>query len=92
MIITGQAEKIIKFRKSQKKNVRKPRRPARLDGQMTPLEYSNSALTKAQRNESVSAKEIANEAFPKGGSKEMQQLIKGYEENLEKLRLMLRGQ
>jgi len=178
MIITGQAEKIIKFRKYQKKNVRKPRKPARLDGQMTPSEYSKSALTKAQRNEaarsakkkldeerkklksditstekairkfgssnemaefesirslledreflyrtisitiaqagissrvlnaenidkfsntlsvyeSVATKGMANEAFPRSGSKEMRQLIRGYGENLEKLRLMLRGQ
>ena len=178
MVIAGQAEKIIKFRKNQKKNVKKPKRLARLDGQMTPSEYSKSALTKVQRNEaarsvkkkldeeqkklrseitstekaikkfgssdemaefesikslledreflyrttsitiaqagiasrvlnqenmdklgnvlsvyeSVAAKAMENGAFVHSGSKEMQQLIRGYGENLEKLRLMLRGQ
>jgi len=178
MVIAGQAEKIIKFRKNHKKNVKKPKRLARLDGQMTPSEYSKSALTKVQRNEaarsvkkkldeeqkklrseitstekaikkfgssdemaefesikslledreflyrttsitiaqagiasrvlnqenmdklgnalsvyeSVAAKAMENEAFVHSGSKEMQQLIRGYGENLEKLKLMLRGQ
>ena len=42
--------------------------------------------------ESVAAKAMENGAFVHSGSKEMQQLIRGYGENLEKLRLMLRGQ
>ncbi|MEM0154455.1 MAG: hypothetical protein QW814_01310 [Methanothrix sp.] len=53
MINTSQAENIIKFRKNQKKNVRKPKKSADLDGQMTPSEYTKSALTRAERKGAV---------------------------------------
>ena len=53
MTLIDQAEKVIKFRQKQKKKVRKPKKLPKLDGQMTPLEYSSSALPNPNRDEAA---------------------------------------